>query len=1280
MRAPSANPGLSTFARCLLPLAALAAMAALSAHEVNPGNAAEGLYLAELAAVALLAAGFLAPAPAFELALGSVLAAATVWVFPASPGRGATVLLILTAVLAVAAGRRLARCLPELPFAVTLPLALGAQALLRGELLFEPPSLRVATALLVLPVAGAAAATVLARRHGAIPALIAAGTAVALAPGWNVAATLGLVALAAGDFLMREELGWPKRILAGLVLLALPFWKLGPGLVAAASGVALAAPLAGLALGAATLAASFWRGSAIHGVEPAFWMLLLLPVLPFTVGTMDRLARLAAALLLACAVPWNPDLSALAAPLALAALGLPREGTPSVVQRTWTAAVLAGTALLAAYPWHREEPLASALSLSGLAPDLRSVLVLAAVAAGLIGLASSLPRRAGALTAAAILSALLVHLPSPARLLQPAETSFTLDAAQPVAEAKLESQPVESLVLESSLSNGAQLANGTPVATLTLRHPGGGTVRRDIRAGEDTGEWAARRQDVAGSARLRSPEGWVSWVAGDFFGRRYRSRWDLDEPGRFALLRLERRPDLPPDVQVTVHQTELRRPARLAERLLPLPEDDPFYGTLAILPLVLLGLAAVHRLGARRGAERLSAAGTAGELAALGLLVLLVLARPHLGLARVEEVVAAGMLLVLGYRLTRQTLALRPLLGARLPDRPSPLFFLLPLVAYLAIAPWSAAHRQPDGDEPYYLLITHSLAYDLDADLTNNYAAGDWRHFMNRKIEPQPGDPVGPGGELYSRHNELLPMALVPAYRLGGKAGALATMAALTAALAWAALRLARRYFPDHPGETLAAWALFAFSPPLLLYAYQVWVEVPATLLMILALDGILGLDGQLQWRWRDWLKVGVSILLLPLVKIRFMLISAPLLALAWWHSGRPRKPILILGALLGAVGGGILLYNHVLYSNPLKIHTWEEVDPQRYPPVAYLSGGIGLFWDAAFGLFACAPLWALVLPALLLLAARRHRLVLHLAALTLPYLVIVAPRTEWYGGWSPPFRYALIALPLLAIALVPLFAGRRGPGARALIASLAAATLALTIVWLVMPGWTYSFANGRTYPLDHLSERLGTDLARFFPSSVRTRPATWIWPPVSLALVALAWWLPSRRERVSAGSSGEAAALAGVALLLFGAAALPALAARTPTRIAELEDPQVWKSGGHLHPDVWVIERARYRGGWVLRVGETLRVPVTNGGRSVRITLHAQFIRNQPVPFRLDLKAGDRLLGVWTPGRARTWEAVTFGPFDWPEGETLVLSGQGAHPPGALNGAILDKVSFEWK
>jgi hypothetical protein len=287
---------------------------------------------------------------------------------------------------------------------------------------------------------------------------------------------------------------------------------------------------------------------------------------------------------------------------------------------------------------------------------------------------------------------------------------------------------------------------------------------------------------------------------------------------------------------------------------------------------------------------------------------------------------------------------------------------------------------------------------------------------------------------------------------------------------------------------------------------------------------------------------------------------------------------------------------------------------------------------------------------------------------------VVEAPRIEWYVGGSPPFRYALIALPLLAVALVPLFARRERPGAWALVAGLGALTLVLTLVWVTVPGWTYNFADGRTYALDALSGRLGLDVTRFFPSSIRLRTATWLWPLLSIPLVTLLWWLPGRSR------GPGTAALAGIALLLGITALVPAAASRIPTEIVELEDPQVWKSGGHIHPERWVLERTRYRGGWVLRVGERLEVPVVPGGRRLRLRLEAELIQNQPVPYALDLKMGDRMIATWTPARQRVWETIEVGPVEWRDGAPLVFVAHGPAPPGALNGAILDRVRMEWE
>ena len=206
---------------------------------------------------------------------------------------------------------------------------------------------------------------------------------------------------------------------------------------------------------------------------------------------------------------------------------------------------------------------------------------------------------------------------------------------------------------------------------------------------------------------------------------------------------------------------------------------------------------------------------------------------------------------------------------------------------------------------------------------------------------------------------------------------------------------------------------------------------------MSISLDHLRELRYDRQWTPRRWLGMGVPLVLLPLLKIRFLLLAAPLLALAWWHAGRPRKPLIAMGIVLAAVTTGILVHNSMVYGNALKIHSTAELGLLSTPLSAYAEGGLGLLFDAAFGLAGSFPIWLLVLPALFLTARELRPLLFDAAVVSLPYLVVVASRREWYGGWSPPFRYALVGLPLLALALVPLLRGRRRRGARVAIAAL---------------------------------------------------------------------------------------------------------------------------------------------------------------------------------------------------------------------------------------------------
>jgi hypothetical protein len=569
-----------------VPLAALAAAAAFAAHEVDRGGAAETGYLGGVAAAALAAVAVLAPPPALELGLGATLAVTLLWTLPDGPGRGAALGLLLAAILGIAAARRLARVLPALPLEVAIPLALGLQVLLRGDLLLAPRfDLKTVAVLVGMPVVAGVAMALLARRHGGDSgglALLAGGTAALLAPGWSTASTLALVALAAGDALgaaPRPRL--PARGLAVVALLAPLAWEPRAGLLCALAGLALAAPRAALApaLALAVLARLLPPAAGAGGFGIVTLALLVPAFLLPRRGRWDRWERWelpAAALLLTVAARAVSGPASLAAPLALAALGVRKAGTGAAVQRVWTGALLFGACLLAAYPWLRPAPLADLLDLLG---PVRAVAAAAVAGVLLLELGPALPgfpwttlrrpagpARAAGVAAAGLFLALLLRLPPPGvRLFRP-EQAVRLDAASPVWETGLPAGPLSGLAVESVLDNSTGLPAATPVATLRLLGGGGnggsGDIVWTLRAGRETGEWAARRPDVArlmAASGTPAPSPWMGWVAGGFFGERYRALFRLSAPHPFGRLRIERLPDLPPDLEITLQQLEVRR-------------------------------------------------------------------------------------------------------------------------------------------------------------------------------------------------------------------------------------------------------------------------------------------------------------------------------------------------------------------------------------------------------------------------------------------------------------------------------------------------------------------------------------------------------------------------------------------------------------------------------------------------------------------------------------------------------------------------------------------------
>ncbi|MBP1642182.1 MAG: hypothetical protein H6Q03_851 [Acidobacteria bacterium] len=698
----------------------------------------------------------------------------------------------------------------------------------------------------------------------------------------------------------------------------------------------------------------------------------------------------------------------------------------------------------------------------------------------------------------------------------------------------------------------------------------------------------------------------------------------------------------------------------LAAAALP-PGPEGLRGTLVVLPLALGLLGAV---GAALGARPWPLEERVAALFA----VLFALGQDRLGLPATAPLAALALFALAFVRAVRLLPALARGL-ARRSGRALP-FGVVAFAVYLALLPWADAARAPNGDEPYYLLLTESLVSDLDIDLADEYASEAWRAFSERPVAPQAGDPTGPAGEVFSRHELFLPLLLAPFWAAGGLLGARLAMLGVAAALTAATLEAALALGASRRGS-LRAWMLVALAPPVVTFSYQVWVEVPAALLVALALVawGRMRAEGG-RWTALRAAAFGVPLVLLPLLKLRLLAVAVPL-AVVGLAGARVRRGLGLAAAAAVALAGiSLLVVNGLVWGNPLRMHGLADLALFDVPLSRFAHGGIGLFFDGAFGLFAAAPLWLLVLPGAARAVARRSPVALALAAFA-PYLVLVASRREWYGGWSPPFRYGLVALPALAAAVAVAMARRPSGGARVVVAGLAGATALRLAALAAEPGWAFSFADGRSALLDLATSRYAADFARLLPSAVRAQPALWIVPAVTCCLLLVAWRWPRRRPR-DAASAGVAALLAAWVLLLLAAH-------RLPTGVAELEDPWISKSRGASWPGRWVPDRTRFPGGWYLPAGAEARFVPRAGGERVVIDVRWRAAEGGGEPVRLELRSRGELLGSFVARSDGTWRGDRLAARDWPAGAPLEIrcAQDAARPAGA---AIVDRVELAWR
>ncbi|MCY3757214.1 MAG: hypothetical protein OXG96_05775 [Acidobacteria bacterium] len=360
------------------------------------------------------------------------------------------------------------------------------------------------------------------------------------------------------------------------------------------------------------------------------------------------------------------------------------------------------------------------------------------------------------------------------------------------------------------------------------------------------------------------------------------------------------------------------------------------------------------------------------------------------------------------------------------------LVFCLPL--YFLYTLYFCQVTMLHGDEGQYLRVTQSLLHDGDMDLANNLDAehiGEYHvsHFGVNKA------PASPEGKVHSVHPIGLSVALVPAYWLGleqWKNPRLATalFMALLASLCVPLTFLFLRRLGVEFWASLLATGTMAVTAPFFLFTNQLYPEIPALLIALVALVTLAHwqIPGGSYRSWGKWEVPLLGLLTLLLCCLPFLhprlaplgLLCGAGVLLQAWYSPR-RYPALSVVGLVVVVGLYVLISFHYAFSGdwmgPLRPGSgaWGE----DALDIANWSISLpGHFLHVDKGILNSSPIYFFALFGLVALARMRDRRVVVAVSIYSATAVINGLHSNWDFGYCFPARFLVTALPVLVLGL----------------------------------------------------------------------------------------------------------------------------------------------------------------------------------------------------------------------------------------------------------------------
>ena len=410
------------------------------------------------------------------------------------------------------------------------------------------------------------------------------------------------------------------------------------------------------------------------------------------------------------------------------------------------------------------------------------------------------------------------------------------------------------------------------------------------------------------------------------------------------------------------------------------------------------------------------------------------------------------------------------------------------------------------GDEPAYLLLTHSFVTDFDFNLYNNCVHKDGRAFGLETAGGHAARRDLARKAIYSIHTPGLSVLIAPAYAIG-LYGPLAPRVAvclflnLVAALLAVNIYLLCAELSRLAGSTgrwpsLLATAAAILTPPLLFYSNLIYPELPAALLILYALRHSLfsvfpsPLHRHTHSFSRLFAILGAAFL--PWLSFRFFLPAFALIALMILHPPSEERrvrlchwwPIIPFLASLTL----FFLYEYRAFGtiNPAAGYVYQNLGKRWFFSRGALDGFFGIILDRGHGILTWSPVYILSLTGLFLLLREQRFIGVWITVILVSIYLSGANFVFWWGGFAPPPRYMVAPAPLLAGAMC--YALSRRPG------KLFLALFVLLLSLSVLFGYLGAAHPLVLYRHRHIINNYPTiyPLIKFVPSFIRKSRFTW--------------------------------------------------------------------------------------------------------------------------------------------------------------------------------------------